>query len=164
MTQQDFKVRRLLTEKGANGLSTIRDDRLTNDKSGVDGGFARAALWRSDFDPARILSEPDSAALLAGPLSAGASMIMISHYPAEGSLAAIPFHQHDTLDYVIVLSGEIWLVTEEKETLLRQGDVVIQRASTHTWSNRSPAPCILAFIITNDGTPTCPRGELASPR
>ncbi|AZA82548.1 cupin domain-containing protein [Chryseobacterium lactis] len=57
-------------------------------------------------------------------------------------------HQTSTLDYIIILSGELYLIMEEGETLLRPGDIVIQRGTNHAWSNRSDEPCIqLAVLI-----------------
>jgi len=46
-----------------------------------------------------------------------------------------------------VLSGEVYLVLDREETLLRAGDVVIQRGTNHAWANRSSAPCTMAFIL-----------------
>lgn len=57
-------------------------------------------------------------------------------------------HQTQTLDYIIILSGELYLIMEEGETLLKPGDIVIQRGTNHAWSNRSDEPCIqLAVLI-----------------
>ncbi len=56
-------------------------------------------------------------------------------------------HRTKTVDYGIVLSGEIYLVVDEGETLLRPGDVVVQCGTNHAWSNRSDKPCRMAFIL-----------------
>jgi len=57
-------------------------------------------------------------------------------------------HKTETLDYIIIISGELYLIMEEGETLLTAGDIVIQRGTNHAWSNRSTAPCIqLAILI-----------------
>ncbi len=57
-------------------------------------------------------------------------------------------HQTDTLDYIIILSGELVLIMDEGETILKPGDIVIQRGTNHAWSNRSNEPCIqLAILI-----------------
>ncbi|WP_326982531.1 cupin domain-containing protein [Chryseobacterium sp. MYb264] len=57
-------------------------------------------------------------------------------------------HKTQTLDYIIILSGELYLIMEEGETLLKPGDIVIQRGTNHAWSNRSDEPCIqLAVLI-----------------
>lgn len=57
------------------------------------------------------------------------------------------FHRTDSLDYAIVLEGEVWLLTDEGETLAREGDVIIQRGTNHAWSNRSGQTCRVAFIL-----------------
>jgi mannose-6-phosphate isomerase-like protein (cupin superfamily) len=63
-----------------------------------------------------------------------------------------PFmHKTETVDYGIVLSGEIYLLMDDTETLLHPGDVVIQRGTNHAWSNRSTEVCRIAFILV-DGT------------
>lgn len=57
-------------------------------------------------------------------------------------------HKTQTLDYIIILSGELYLIMEEGETLMKAGDIVIQRGTNHAWSNRSQEPCIqLAILI-----------------
>lgn len=56
-------------------------------------------------------------------------------------------HRTQTLDYAIVLSGEIYLVLDKTETVLSAGDVVVQCGTNHAWSNRSSSPCMLAFIL-----------------
>jgi len=56
-------------------------------------------------------------------------------------------HRNETVDYNIIISGEIYAVTEEEEVLLRAGDVLIQRGTAHTWSNRSNSPCVFASIM-----------------
>jgi uncharacterized cupin superfamily protein len=56
-------------------------------------------------------------------------------------------HRTETVDYAIVLEGEIWAVMDEDETLLRAGDVLIQRGTNHAWANRSGATARIAFVL-----------------
>ena len=56
-------------------------------------------------------------------------------------------HRTETVDYAIVLEGEIWAVMDEGETLLRAGDVLIQRGTNHAWANRSQATARIAFVL-----------------
>ena len=56
-------------------------------------------------------------------------------------------HRTETIDYGIVLEGEIYLVVDQGETLVRAGDIVIQRGTNHAWSNRSSRNCRIAFIL-----------------
>ena len=58
-------------------------------------------------------------------------------------------HRNETVDYNIILSGEIFAVTEEGEMLLRPGDVIIQRGTAHTWRNRSDRPCVFASVMVS---------------
>jgi mannose-6-phosphate isomerase-like protein (cupin superfamily) len=56
-------------------------------------------------------------------------------------------HITDTLDYGIVISGEVYAVMEDGEVLLRQGDVIVQRGTNHSWSNRSDEVCRMVFVL-----------------
>ena len=57
------------------------------------------------------------------------------------------FHRTETVDYGIVLQGEIYLIMDEGEVLCRQGDIIIQRGTNHGWSNRSDKDCRIAFVL-----------------
>jgi uncharacterized cupin superfamily protein len=50
-----------------------------------------------------------------------------------------------TLDFCLVLDGEITLVLDTEEVQLKAGDTVVQRGTNHAWSNRSDRPCVIAF-------------------
>ena len=56
-------------------------------------------------------------------------------------------HRTETVDYGIVLAGELVLIVDEGETVCRAGDIVIQRGTNHGWANRSDKPCRIAFIL-----------------
>ncbi len=57
------------------------------------------------------------------------------------------FHKTDTIDYAIVLSGEIWALMDEGEVLLKAGDVLVQRGTNHAWSNRTDYTARVAFVL-----------------
>lgn len=59
-----------------------------------------------------------------------------------------PFmHKTSTLDYAIILSGEVYMMLDDDELLMKAGDVCIQRATNHVWSNRSNDVCRIAFVL-----------------
>lgn len=59
-----------------------------------------------------------------------------------------PFtHKTETLDFAIVVAGEIYRVLDGQETLMKAGDVCVQRATNHVWSNRSGESCRMAFLL-----------------
>lgn len=57
------------------------------------------------------------------------------------------WHQTDSIDYAVVLSGEISMQLDEGEVQLKAGNVLIQRGTQHNWINRGTESCIIAFIL-----------------
>ena len=56
-------------------------------------------------------------------------------------------HRTETIDYGIVVEGEIALILDEGETTVRAGDIVVQRGTNHGWANRSGRNCRIAFVL-----------------
>jgi hypothetical protein len=56
-------------------------------------------------------------------------------------------HKTETVDYGIMLEGELVLIMDEGETVIRPGDIVIQRGTNHGWANRSGKPCRICFVL-----------------
>jgi quercetin dioxygenase-like cupin family protein len=57
------------------------------------------------------------------------------------------FHKTNTIDYVVVLEGEIWALMDEGELLMKAGDVLVQRGTNHAWSNRTDKPAYVMFVL-----------------
>ena len=70
-----------------------------------------------------------------------------SSHANDGSSRHQLMHRTETIDYGIVLEGEVTLILDEGETVVRAGDIVIQRGTNHGWANRSGRPCRIAFIL-----------------
>jgi quercetin dioxygenase-like cupin family protein len=62
-------------------------------------------------------------------------------------------HVTDSIDYAIVMSGEIYAIMDEGQTLMKAGDILIQRGTSHAWSNRSDDYCRVAFVLV-EATPS----------
>jgi mannose-6-phosphate isomerase-like protein (cupin superfamily) len=58
-------------------------------------------------------------------------------------------HGTRTLDYVCVLSGEIVLTVGTREVVLKPGDCVVQRGTSHTWTNRGTVPCVVVGVLVS---------------
>jgi len=58
-------------------------------------------------------------------------------------------HKTASVDYLVVISGEMIMAMEDGETLLRPGDCIVQRGTNHAWINRSNAPCLIAAILVD---------------
>ena len=76
--------------------------------------------------------------------------------PDHGSDDAM-MHATASVDYIIVLEGEIHAVLDKGETLLKRGDILIQRGTNHSWSVRDNKPCIVAAVLVG----AAPAGRLA---
>jgi uncharacterized cupin superfamily protein len=140
-------------------------------------GFSSTRIWVTDRTPARVdavtetlilppsLEPPPRGSLCRivtfppdsvwrGKVGAGEAR---AYFEAAGSPEAStyspaqPYMQKtETLDFCIILEGEITLVLDTEEVDLREGDTVVQRGTNHAWSNRSNRPCTVGFT-SHDG-------------
>ena len=166
-------IRRVVTGHNAKGKSVILSDGPSPHVMTIPGNpsFGMTNLWITDRMPADNAGDKDAAArpiVLEPP--ANGSILRVVEFPPDRTLASFDrnaafsamgashamdkdasrhpgMHKTDTVDYAIVLSGEIWALMDEGETLLRAGDILVQRGTNHAWSNRSEAPCLVAFIL-----------------
>ncbi|MFC3531238.1 cupin domain-containing protein [Vogesella facilis] len=94
---------------------------------------------------------PDSEALLAhGAANMRQAFASLGAAQASTVTADSPhplMHRTETVDYGVVLSGEITLLLDDSEVVLRSGDVVIQRGTNHAWANRSGQSCRMLFVL-----------------
>ena len=58
-------------------------------------------------------------------------------------------HRTETIDYAVVLEGEITLLLDDQDVVLKAGDIVIQRGNNHSWSNRSNKICRMLYILVD---------------
>ena len=66
---------------------------------------------------------------------------------AHADVSRLGMHQTETVDFGVVLSGEIWLELDDGEVHLKPGDCVVQRGTMHAWRNRSDKPCLMSFVL-----------------
>lgn len=112
----------------------------------------------ADFPPDAVYS-PEAIARMFGEMHGEHAQ---ADGVAHGDARHFWFHRTQSLDYAIVLSGEITLLVDDGETTLRTGDVVVQRATNHAWSNRSGEICRMLFVLM--GTPPVSPTELVRSR
>src|SRR5204862_4742766 len=79
---------------------------------------------------------------------AGFKSIGAAHVTDQSSADPM-MHRTSTVDYAIVLKGEIHAVMDEGETLLKAGDILVQRGTNHSWSVRGNDPAIVAFVLVS---------------
>ena len=165
-------IRRLVTGHRADGRSTVLSDGAAPNVKQRQAGNASTLLWVSDECPADVSASADRAAREIGvPPPPRGSIFRIAEFPpgvggevrdheallrdfgigaevARGHAPRHPaIHRTRSLDYVIVLEGEITLLLDDSEVLLKAGDVVVQQATNHAWINRGAATCRLAMVF-----------------
>ena len=90
-------------------------------------------------------TEPNERPFTIMPVS-GHLLRIIDIYPLSQGGKRTVMHRTRTLDYVVVISGEVVLVLDDSEVTLRQGDVAVQRGTDHAWENRASQPARMAFF------------------
>jgi hypothetical protein len=170
-----WRVRRVLTGHDSGGKSTFIADGLAPNVKEMASmpGLALTDLWETTGAPAdndghadaatrpvrleppkngtilRIVEfPPDSAWRQNADAREAFKSIGAGHAPDKKSADPM-MHRTSTVDYIIVLKGEIHAIMEQGETLLRAGDILVQRGTNHSWSVRGHEPCIVAAVLVN---------------
>src|SRR5258705_6736516 len=170
-----WRVRRVLAGHDAQGRSTFIADGIAPNVKEMPSfpGLALTDLWETKGAPASNAGDADAAdrpihlepprnGTIVGIVEfppdanrpkgndgrAGFKAIGAGHVQDKHSADPM-MHKTSTVDYIIVLKGEIYAVMEKGEKLLRAGDVLIQRGTMHSWSVRTSEPCIIAAVLVN---------------
>jgi mannose-6-phosphate isomerase-like protein (cupin superfamily) len=140
-------VRRVVTGHDAsNTAKVLWDTSIAKVKRGKSGFLTH--LWNTDATPADVrvgedLPDPGALPHVTPPPPGGSRFVVIDYPPGNvGSM-----HRTETIDYVIVLSGEIDMVMDDSTVSLRAGDTMVQRGTNHAWFNRGSENARLAFVL-----------------
>ncbi|HVA14479.1 MAG TPA: cupin domain-containing protein [Stellaceae bacterium] len=174
MAEQTMRgVRRVVTEEDAAGRARIvADGQPAVITVPERPGYNVSNVWVTGDTPAPIAAA-DAVAAHKGVLPPPRGTVLrVIDYPPEASdpaerrrqLAATfgtlypdaehriddkhpGMHRTETVDYAIVLEGEIVAMLDDSETVLRAGDILIQRGTNHAWANRSGKPARICFVL-----------------
>jgi Cupin domain len=168
-------VRRIVTGINERGRSYIAEDGVAPAMMTMAErpGYRNNNLWRTLGSPAPI-SASDTSAEHRGVLPPkGGTVLRVIDIPPEENDPALRrrqteavfaqmfadakhdaahtrhpgMHTTETIDYAILLQGELVAIMDEGETVMRAGDVLIQRGTNHAWANRSKEIARIAFIL-----------------
>jgi len=169
-------MRRIVTGHDAAGKAVFIEDGAPPHRVTLDGrpGWELNTVWATTGVPV-VPAQGDPAVDVTSYLPAtGGTRFIVATIPsrADQARAAAPdilraeynakvpglgpaherdqhgMHTTDTVDYVVILSGEVWLELDDgKAVLVRAGDCVVQNGTRHAWRNRSDAPCVLAAVM-----------------
>ena len=169
------KVRRVVSGHDRDGKSAFLFDGIAQNVKEMESmpGLALTDLWETAGAPANNAGSDDAAArpVHLEPPKNG-TILRIVEFPPDsqwrnnadarkafdsiGAASAKDAHSADpmmhktaTVDYIIVIKGEIWAIMETGETLLKPGDILVQRGTNHSWSVRGSEPCIVAAVLVS---------------
>jgi len=171
-------VRRLVTGHRADGQSTVLLDGAAPNVKQRQAGNASTLLWVTDEAPADVCGGADRAAREIGvPPPRRGTIFRLAEFPPgvggevrdnetllrdfgigpdvkRGHPPRHPaIHRTRSLDYVVVLEGEIDLLLDDRDVRLAAGDVIVQQATNHAWINRGTATCRLAMVFIDAEEP-----------
>ena len=172
------EIHRVVTTLDANNRSTTLIDRVET-LSVAKSGNAGELLWTTNSSPAGFSFNADTAQKEIGinppdngtvfrvvefaPLDAATEAklpnnlmmnLVGDHAPARGVPVSHPLmHRTRTVDYAIIMSGEIDMMLDDKTVHLKAGDVVVQQATNHAWINHGKEPCRVFFVLMDSKQP-----------
>jgi quercetin dioxygenase-like cupin family protein len=167
-------TRRVVTGKDAAGKAIVISDETVSPHERKEMGIAPTLLWITDSAPARLRTSPvDLPQAGIAPPDRGTVFRIVEIAPESAITTSADarretmrrmnlapegpprekthpgMHRTRSVDYALVLSGEIDMLLDDSEVHLKPGDVVIQQATNHAWTNREIEPCRIAFILVD---------------
>jgi quercetin dioxygenase-like cupin family protein len=136
-----MKVRRVVTSHDDKGKAVVAIDEVSRDVVSFRPGATIANIWSTQGFPVDNAGAADTAKEITGTTRDNGTVFRLIEY-APGVTPRN--HRTDSIDYAVVLSGEIDMELDDQLVTLRAGDVLVQRGTIHNWVNRYSVPCVIA--------------------
>jgi len=141
-------IRRVVTGHDANNVAKVLIDGPATNRKYPPSGAVATLIWTTDSMPADNAIGEDAedmgARILGTAPPPNGTRFTINDYP-PGNTGVM--HRTETIDYVLVLSGEIDMVMDDSTVTLKAGDVMVQRGTNHAWVNRGTEVARVAFVL-----------------
>ena len=148
-----LNIRRIVTDHDSEGRAIVGTDEVMTNVHKLRSGNIQTLIWMTDDTPADIDGDEDPAAreIDIEPPARGSVFRILELAPGKDAY----MHRTDTIDYAICMSGECdMLLDDDAEVHMSAGDVMVQRATWHGWTNRGTEPCQIAFILIGSHPPS----------
>ena len=141
-------IRRVVTGHDSDKVAKVLMDAPATNAKGPGTGLVSTLIWSTDRTPAQVpigeeIEDMGARMLGSAPPPSGSRFTVIEFPP--GVVSAM--HRTETVDYVIVIEGEIDMDMDDSTVKLRHGDVMVQRGTNHAWVNRSDKKARVAFVL-----------------
>ena len=141
-----LNVRRVITGHDANGKAVVTIDEVAKNVTSGRPGASAVNIWTTEGFPVDNDGHADEGQRKVATTLANGTIFRIIEF-APGLAARN--HRTDSIDYIVVISGEIEMELDDTLVRLKAGDVMVQRGTIHNWINRGGAPCVLAVILVD---------------
>ena len=150
------QVRRVITGHDANGRAVVKIDEVSKNITSNRPGATACVVWTTESFPVNNTGDADEGLREVGTTLKNGTVFRVIEF-APG--VAPRNHRTDSIDYAVVVSGEIDMELENSVVHLQAGDVLVQRGTIHNWVNRGTAPCVMAFVLI-DAKPVAVDGKV----
>jgi mannose-6-phosphate isomerase-like protein (cupin superfamily) len=139
-----LQLRRVVTGHDANGRAEVKIDEIAQNPPSGRPGRSACVVWTTESFPVDNTGGEDRGKRQVGTtLKNGTVFRVVEFMPGVSPRV----HRTDSIDYAIVMSGEIDMEMDDSVVHLKAGDVLVQRGTIHNWINRGTAPCKIAFVL-----------------
>ncbi len=139
-----LQLRRVVTGHDATGKAVVTIDEVARSAASARPGVSTCVAWTSEGFPVDNNGAADEASRQTGTTHANGTVFRIIEF---GPGNAERNHRTDSLDYAVILSGEIDMDLDGTNVHMKAGDVIVQRGTIHNWINRGTEPCVIAFVL-----------------
>ena len=137
-------LRRIVTGHDANGHAVVKIDEISKNLTSARPGSTSCVVWTSESFPIDNTGDADEGLRKVGTTLKNGTVFRVVEF-APGVAPRV--HRTDSIDYAVVMSGEIDMELDDSVVHLKAGDVLVQRGTIHNWVNRGTVPCVIAFIL-----------------
>ena len=141
-----LQVRRVITGHDASGRAVVTIDEVAKNVVSGRPGANAAVVWTTEGFPANNDGDADAGLRQVGTTLANGTVFRIIEFSPG---VAARNHRTDSIDYIVIISGEIDMELDGSVVHLKAGDVMVQRGTIHNWVNRGSAPCVLAVVLVD---------------
>ena len=139
-----LKIRRVVTAHDQNGRAFVAIDEPCRNVISRRPNHASCVIWSTGEFPAENGTDGDGAAREVASTDPNGTVFRLVEY---GPGVSPRNHRTESIDYAVVISGEIDMEMDGTTVHLEAGDVLVQRGTIHNWINRGTEPCVIAFVL-----------------
>ncbi|HEV8482283.1 MAG TPA: cupin domain-containing protein [Blastocatellia bacterium] len=139
-----LQLRRVVTGHDDKGRAVVKIDEVSKNLVSGRPGATACVIWTTESFPVNNTGEADDCLRQVGTTLNNGTVFRVVEF---GPGVAPRNHRTDSIDYAVVMSGEIDMALDDSVVHLKAGDVLVQRGTIHNWINRGTQPCVIAFVL-----------------